>query len=280
LTQNLSPTPSEITDEKPKLKLVRPPHNRRIVDLCRQTSVMDARTLFYNLFPNKTATWTGASILGGLIEPGQTIFAREEYQKNLEFFAAGATHRERCAMFANRTGKTLACGGYETACHLTGDYPEWWVGKRFNGPISAWAAGDTYETTRDIIQLNLLGEVTYAGGRKTVDGRGIIPGKMLGQPVFRGGGQGVVDHIPVRHMKGGWSLLAQKSYDQGRKAFQGTGKHLIWFDEEPPMDVYNEALIRTATLHGITMLTFTPLSGLSEVVMSFLPAELRPDLAD
>ena len=53
---------------------------------------------------------------------------------------------------------------------------------------------------------------------------------------------------------------------------------MIWFDEEPPMDVYNEALIRTATLNGIVMLTFTPLMGLSEVVLSFMPADQRPDL--
>ncbi len=183
-------------------------------------------------------------------------------------------------MCANRTGKTLGGGGYETACHLTGLYPDWWEGRRFPGPISAWAAGDTYESTRDIIQLNLLGEVTWRGGRKAVDGRGIIPGALLGNPIWRAGVKNVVDTIPVRHVSGGWSLLGQKSYDQGRKAFQGTGKHLIWFDEEPPMDVYNEALFRTATLNGITMLTFTPLSGLSEVVLSFLPADQRPDLSD
>ncbi len=34
--------------------------------------------------------------------------------------------------------------------------------------------------------------------------------------------------------------------------------------------------IRTATTDGIIMLTFTPLAGMSEVVMGFLPAEMRP----
>jgi len=181
-------------------------------------------------------------------------------------------------MCANRIGKTLGGGGYETSCHLTGLYPHWWEGKRFESPISAWVAGDTYETTRDIIQLNLLGEITWRGGRRGVDGTGVIPGDLIGQPIWRSGVQNVVDTVPIRHVSGGWSLLGQKSYDQGRKAFQGTGKHVIWFDEEPPMDVYNEALIRTATLNGITLLTFTPLSGLSEVVLSFLPAEQRPDI--
>ena len=251
---------------------------RRSVELWRKKDTFEAQRLFYALFPEANATWTGPSILGGLMEPGQIIYSRDLYAKNIEFFTAGLTHRERCAMFANRTGKTLGCGGYETSCHLTGLYPDWWEGRKFKTPVSAWVAGDTYETTRDIIQLNLLGEITWRAGRKVMDGRGIIPGALLGTPIWRSGVQNVVDTIPVQHDSGGWSLLGQKSYDQGRKAFQGTGKHVIWFDEEPPMDVYNEALIRTATLNGITMLTFTPLSGLSEVVLSFLPADQRPDL--
>ncbi len=37
------------------------------------------------------------------------------------------------------------------------------------------------------------------------------------------------------------------------------------------MDVYGECLIRTATTDGIIFLTFTPLAGMSDVVMSFLP---------
>ena len=252
---------------------------RHAVQVGRQIESFEAQRLFFRLFPDTTTPWVGPSILGGLMEPGQLLHSRDEYTKHLEFFRVGATHRERCFMCANRIGKTLSGGGFETACHLTGRYPDWWEGRKFAGPISAWAAGDTYETTRDIIQLNLLGEVAWRGGRKIVDGRGIIPGEYLGRPLWRSGVQNVVDTIPVRHISGGWSLLGQKSYDQGRKAFQGTGKHVIWFDEEPPMDVYNEALFRTATLNGITMLTFTPLLGLSEVVLSFLPADQRPDLA-
>jgi phage terminase large subunit-like protein len=47
---------------------------------------------------------------------------------------------------------------------------------------------------------------------------------------------------------------------------------LIWDDEEPPMDVYGEQIIRTATTKGILMLTFTPLEGMSDVVQQFLPS--------
>ena len=54
----------------------------------------------------------------------------------------------------------------------------------------------------------------------------------------------------------------------------------FWLDEEPPLDVYGECLIRTATTNGIIMLTFTPLSGMSNVVLQFMPAEFRPDKSD
>lgn len=237
----------------------------------------EAQQLFYKIFPDTDQEWKGPSILGGLMETGQILHARDGYKQHLEFFDAGREYRERCFMCANRIGKTLSGGGYEVAAHLTGFYPDWWTGRRFHHPVSAWAAGDTYETTRDIIQLNLLGEVSYKGHRKIMDGCGIIPGDRLAIPNWRSGVKDLVDTIKVRHKSGGWSVLGLKSYDQGRKAFQGTGRHIIWFDEEPPQDVYGEALIRTATVDGITILTFTPLSGLSEVVLSFLPKEMRPD---
>lgn len=254
------------------------PAKLELLRLLDEKQRRQAQRLFYELYPANDAIWTGPSLMGGLVETGQTLHARDKYPKHLEFFKEGSTYRERCFMAANRVGKSFGGGGYEVACHLTGLYPEWWEGRRFDYPVSVWAAGDTYETTRDIIQLTLLGQITYSGARKLMDGRGIIPGHLIGEPTWRQGVANLVDTMPVKHVSGGTSMLGLKSYDQGRKAFQGTGKHVIWLDEEPPMDVYNECLIRTATLDGIVMLTFTPLSGLSEVVMSFMPADQRPDL--
>lgn len=250
---------------------------QRLLILQREAENRSAQRLFYELYPEQDTVWTGPSLMGGLVKTGQVLHSRHKYAQHMEFLEAGARYRERCAMMANRVGKTFSLGGYEMACHLTGIYPKWWNGRRFNTPISAWAAGDTYETTRDIIQPVLLGEITFRGGRKVVDGRGMIPGKLLGRGTWRTGVDDLVDTIAIKHVTGRNSFLGLKSYDQGRKKFQGTGRHVIWFDEEPPLDVYNEALIRTATLDGIIMLTFTPLAGLSEVVLSFMPADQRPD---
>jgi len=121
------------------------------------------------------------------------------------------------------------------------------------------------------MQLTLLGEVGWRNGRKVMDGCGIVPGHAVGAPIWHSGVQNLVDTIPIRHISGGWSQLGFKSFDQGRRVFQGVGRHVIWLDEECPPDVYSECLIRTATVDGIIMLTFTPLSGITEVVRSFLP---------
>ena len=66
---------------------------------------------------------------------------RELYEKHIAMLKAGAIHAERVALGGNRIGKTLSIGGYETALHLSGLYPPWWEGKRFEEPILVWAAG-------------------------------------------------------------------------------------------------------------------------------------------
>ena len=202
--------------------------------------------------------------------PDNGPLRRALYPKHLAFFAAGVEEMERAAIAANRVGKTWGIGGYETALHLTGLYPEWWPGRRFSHPIEAWAAGDTSETTRDIVQQALLGPVGDIG-------TGLVPGAaIIGEPSKRSGVTGAVDTARVRHVSGGASLLGFKSYDQGRKKFQGTAKHVAWLDEEPPEDIYDECLLRLMTTNGLMIGTFTPLSGISKVVLRYLP-HLSPD---
>ena len=58
-------------------------------------------------------------------------------------------------MAANRVGKTQ-CGAYETVCHATGVYPDWWEGKRFTHPVLIWTGSKTSATSRDIIHMFCL----------------------------------------------------------------------------------------------------------------------------
>jgi phage terminase large subunit-like protein len=198
---------------------------------------------------------------------------RALYPKHLEFFAAGAAHRERLFMAANRVGKTEGVGGYETTLHLTGEYPPWWEGRRFERPVAAWVAGKTNETTRDIVQAKLFGRVEGSGAKKRFAGTGLVPGEAIGGSTWRGAFPDLADTVAVRHAGGGWSTLGLKSYQQGRGAFEGTEQDVVWLDEEPPLDVYVECLVRTMTTDGLVMVTFTPLEGMSDVVMSFLESE-------
>lgn len=208
--------------------------------------------------------------------PDDGPLRRDLYPRHLEFFAAGAGYRERCFMAGNRVGKTES-GAFEATAHLTGLYPSWWEGKRFVTPVRAWAAGKTNETTRDIVQAKLLGSVAWDGHDKTVTGTGMIPGDLIGDITWKAGVPDLVDTVRIKHESTGeWSTLGLKSYQQGRGSFEGTEQHVVWLDEEPPMDVYGECLIRSATTQGTVFITFTPLEGMSDVVMQFLPADMRP----
>lgn len=219
----------------------------RLLELLRERERRDKYNKFASMFPD-----TGE-------------LRRELYVKHLEFFEAGYYHPERLFMAGNRVGKTEA-GGYELACHLTGNYPAWWPGKRFNKRVNALAAGDTGLTTRDIIQKKLFG-----GKYDTPEwGTGIIPRELLGKPTIKQGIPDAYSEVPVKHISGEWSILKLRTYEQGRKIFQGTAEDIVWMDEECPYDVYEEALIRTMTTQGIFILTFTPLSGLTELVKAFL----------
>ncbi len=205
--------------------------------------------------------------------PDEGPLRRELYPKHLEFFRLGAKKRERLFMAGNRTGKTIA-GGYELTCHATGLYPSWWEGRRFAGPNHWWAAGDTRETTRTILQATLLGKP----GDPSALGTGLIPRDAIlrTSPGFI---PDAISAVWVKHATGGTSVIEFKSYDQGREAWQGAAQSGLWFDEEPPISIYTEGLLRTMTTDGVVMITFTPLKGLSEVVLSFLP-HLANDGAD
>ena len=94
----------------------------------------------------------------------------EPYKYQSKFHKDGEDCRQRISMAANRVGKTF-CGAVETAYHLTGNYPKWWRGKRFNKPVRVWVAGESNDTTRDIIQKELFGNPQDPSKK----GTGVIP---------------------------------------------------------------------------------------------------------
>lgn len=188
---------------------------------------------------------------------------RNLYQKHLAFFRAGAVHRERLMLAANRVGKTETAGGFETALHVTGRYPEWWEGRRFDGPVSFIAAGDTSKNVREIIQRKLFGPIKEIG-------TGLIPQECIIRTTPKHGIADAFDTVFIQHESGGTSELVLKSYDQGVEAFYGTERHGAWLDEEPPQEIVTECVMRTMTTNGIVYLTFMPLNGRTALVNDFL----------
>ena len=208
-----------------------------------------------------------------LYRPGP--FGIDKYLKHREMFAAGKRFRHRCFMGGNGTGKTYGLGGYEVACHATGIYPDWWTEEngflRYDHPVNIRACGDTRETVRDIIQAVLFGDFIKTGQEEF--GTGMIPRHLLGTPKVVQNTNGSIDFCPVRHVSGDWSMIELRAYEQGRKAFQGTSRHFIWEDEEPPAAVHQENVQRGRGVDGRMLLTYTPLSGYTEVVNNFLSWE-------
>ena len=210
--------------------------------------------------------------------PADGKFRRALYPKHMEAFRDTLIYREVCFQGGNGTGKTEGVGSYIVTLHAGGKYPDWWPGRRYDRPVDMWVAGDTKETVRDITQAKLIGDVA----KKGLDalGTGMLPRDLIVDAAgnfngkFRQGTNYACDFVRVKHVSGGFSTIAFKSYDQRRESFQGTEKDLIWLDEEPPMDIYTECVFRGRTVNGSILLTFTPLSGPTDVVKSFARSSL------
>lgn len=197
------------------------------------------------------------------------------YAKQKEFHTAGLRYRERLFRAGNQLGKTLA-GAAEVAMHLTGRYPDWWEGKRFDHATRGMAGSESAELTRKGVQRLLVGTPE---DRKAW-GTGSIPKDCLVGWSMKSGVADAIASITVKHMSGGNSTLQFASYDQGRTKWQADTLDFVWFDEEPPPDVYSEGITRTNTSMGPVILTMTPLFGMSEVVRRFMsdPTDDRIDI--
>ena len=189
------------------------------------------------------------------------------YDKQKEFHKHGLDYAERCLGAGNQLGKTLA-GSMEAAYHATGLYPDWWAGAMFDKPTVGWAAGVTGEAVRDSVQKLLIGRIQK--GDEFL-GTGSLPRSMILDTVNARGTADLKDHVKVKHKSGGVSIIYFKTYAQGRAKFQAETIDWIWFDEEPPADIYSEGKTRTnnGQLGQFVMMTFTPLLGMTTVVTEF-----------
>ena len=176
-------------------------------------------------------------------------------------------------------------GGYEFSCVSTGWYPPWWNGWRTTEPGSYLIGSKTTRLIKRITQYTLFGRTLRdERGKFYVSGTGMIPFGAIDMrsAIFNPAAAGTLSEIQVRYKDSAFeaSLFEFASYDQGRALFEGTAQQGVWFDEEPDIELYSQALVRTMTTDGKVVTTFTPLDGMTEVVLSFMPAEFNPPPID
>ena len=186
------------------------------------------------------------------------------FQHQFKFFATGHSQR-RGILAANRIGKTVSTC-FETAYHLTGLYPDWWHGKRFDKPITAMVAGEGWSQVALVLQNELLG--TNDVKIKTNIGTGAIPRDCIVFDTMRSDGANCIG-VEIRHTSGSNSYLLFANYTQEVRQMQGFKLNLAVFDEQPPDDFFSEIVTRTATTQGQVLCSFTPLKGLNGLVSKF-----------
>lgn len=187
---------------------------------------------------------------------------RRENNKNLFSYNTGDKVHKKQLMFhkcpkhnrwvfgGNRSGKT-ECGAVEAIWLARGIHPY-----RENTPdCDGWVVSLSTQVQRDVAQRKIL---HYLNPDWIVDVT-MLSGKKSSLE------SGVIDTITIKNVFGGTSRIGFKSCDQGREKFQGTSLNWVWFDEEPPYDIYVECCMRVMDRAGDVFGTMTPLKGLTWV---------------
>lgn len=201
---------------------------------------------------------------------------KEFYDPQMQFFAEGTKRHQRLIRGGNQVGKSFACA-FEAALHMTGQYPKWWPGRRFEKPTRGWVVGPERTLVRDGPQRQLT-------ARQGEFGSGTIPlTSFAGKPVMVPGGTGSIDTMSVVHqtdgVRDGISTATFKSFEQGAEKMQSESIDWIWVDERCSEEIYSELVARTSATDGIIFLSYTPLKGGGELTYRFLN-EYSPDRVD
>ena len=159
------------------------------------------------------------------------------------------TAKNRWVFGGNRSGKT-ECGAVETVWYARGINPY-----KENKQRDGWVVSLSQQVQRDVAQSKILSYLK----KEWIEDIVMISGRK------GSASSGVIDTIFVKNVFGGISKIGFKSCDQGREKFQGTSLDYIWFDEEPPEDIYIECKMRVIDKCGELFGTMTPLKGLTWV---------------
>ncbi|MCL2675209.1 MAG: terminase family protein [Firmicutes bacterium] len=168
--------------------------------------------------------------------------------KQMEFHKC--LKRNRWVFGGNRSGKT-ECGAAESVWLARGIHPY----RDNKKPMTGWVVSPTLAVSREVAQSKILHYLNPDWIHSIV--------MNSGKSSFPAGG--VIDYILVKHASGGVSKIVFKSAEMGREKFQGASLDFVWFDEEPPEEVYDECRMRVLDTKGEIFGTMTPLKGLTFV---------------
>ena len=168
------------------------------------------------------------------------------HQKQLAFHKC--PKKNRWVFGGNRSGKT-ECGAVEAVYMARGIHPY----RQNRKDVFGWVVSLSQQVQRDVAQAKIL---SYLNPRWIEDVT-MLSGKKDSLKY------GVIDQIRIKNVFGGTSVIGFKSCDQGREKFQGSSLDFVWFDEEPPKDIYDECRMRVIDKRGDIFGTMTPLKGLT-----------------
>lgn len=156
--------------------------------------------------------------------------------------------KNRWVFGGNRSGKT-ECGAVETIYMARGIHPY----RENRKDVFGWVVSLSQQVQRDVAQLKILSYLN----KSWIEDVTMLSGKKESLKY------GVIDQIRIKNVFGGTSVIGFKSCDQGREKFQGSSLDFVWFDEEPPKDIYDECRMRVLDKKGDVFGTMTPLKGLT-----------------
>ena len=199
------------------------------------------------------------SVILRIKEIDEELIRRQKCDKLSTYNKGKKVHRKQIAFHkckkknrwvfgGNRSGKT-ECGAVESIYMARGIHPY----RKNKDNVFGWVVSLSQQVQRDVAQSKILqylnpewiDDVIMLSGRKDSIKNGVI------------------DQIKIKNVFGGISTIGFKSCDQGREKFQGSSLDFVWFDEEPPKDIYEECRMRVLDKNGDIFGTMTPLKGLT-----------------
>ena len=166
------------------------------------------------------------------------------HAKQMEFHKC--KKRNRWVFGGNRTGKT-ECGAVEVVWMARGIHPF----RKNRARTDGWVVSLSTRVQKDVAQKKVL---AYLDPRW-------IEGIVMQSGSSTSPENGVIERILVKNVSGEVSTIGFKSVEEGRDKFQGASLDYVWFDEEPPEDIYTECVMRVLDKEGDIFCTMTPLLG-------------------